>query len=274
MATAQGLRRADRDRLRRHDRRGRVRGRSPGLGDRSDDRRRRRRDVGRGRSRLLVPARPCRAVARSRPPASPGVGVSPTHRRRGILTRLMRWLLDQAAERGEPVVILHASEGPIYPRFGFGLATLQGTADIAKTDLRFLQPTEPIGRVRLVDRDAALELIPPIFDAKRLSSPGEVNRTLARWRAGPLADGGFHGRFGAKYRAVLEVDGVPARLRDLPAQARMGRARRTARGHCLGRRRARRRRRARALGMDRRHRPRAARSSCGARPSRIRCSSS
>ena len=44
-----------------------------------------------------------------------GVGVSPTHRRRGILTKVMRWLLDQAAERGEPVSILHASEGADLP---------------------------------------------------------------------------------------------------------------------------------------------------------------
>jgi predicted acetyltransferase len=153
--------------------------------------------------RLTVPGR------REVPAAGiTGVGVSPTHRRRGILTRLMQWLLDQATERGEPIVILHASEGPIYPRFGFGLATLQGWGDIAKADFRFVQPAEPIGRIRMVDSDEALELFPPMFDAKRLSTPGEVNRTAARWRAGPLADSGFHGRFGPKYRVVLEVDGV------------------------------------------------------------------
>src|SRR4051812_44719783 len=72
--------------------------------------------------RLTVPGR--REV---RAAGITGVGVSPTHRRRGILTKMMRWLLDQAAERGEPVSVLHASEGAIYPRFGFGLGTLQGS---------------------------------------------------------------------------------------------------------------------------------------------------
>src|SRR3954454_4215169 len=137
--------------------------------------------------RLTVPGR------REVPAAGiTGVGVSPTHRRRGILTKLMRWLFDQAADRGEPVVILHASEGAIYPRFGFGLGTFQGSFDIARTDLRFLQPADPLGRVRLVDADEALGLFPPIFDQLTPARPGEVNRTAARWRAGPLADAGFH----------------------------------------------------------------------------------
>src|SRR5262245_62081933 len=34
------------------------------------------------------------------------VAVAPSHRRRGILRRMMTWLFDQAVERGEPVVIL------------------------------------------------------------------------------------------------------------------------------------------------------------------------
>ena len=42
------------------------------------------------------------------------VGVLPTHRRRGVLTELMRRMLDQAAERGEPIATLLASEGQIY----------------------------------------------------------------------------------------------------------------------------------------------------------------
>ena len=100
-----------------------------------------------------------------------GIGVSPDHRRRGILTRMMRWLLDQAAERGEPVAVLHASEGAIYPRFGFGLATLQGTFDIDRNHFRFARPAEPLGRVRLVDRDEAMGIIPALYDEVRLTPP-------------------------------------------------------------------------------------------------------
>src|SRR5689334_181445 len=51
-----------------------------------------------------------------------GVGVQPTHRRRGILTHLMRRQLDDVRERGEPLAGLWASEGAIYQRFGYGLA--------------------------------------------------------------------------------------------------------------------------------------------------------
>ena len=122
---------------------------------------------------------------------------------------MMRWLLDQAAERGEPVSILHASEGAIYPRFGFGLGTFQGSFDIARNDFRFLTPAEPLGRVRIVDREEALGIFPAIFDQLKPGRVGEVDRTAERWRAGLLADGGRQGRFGTKYRIVLEVDGVP-----------------------------------------------------------------
>ncbi|MGH2635577.1 MAG: GNAT family N-acetyltransferase, partial [Actinomycetota bacterium] len=52
------------------------------------------------------------------------VGVKPTHRRRGINTQLMRRQLEDARDRGELVEVLYASEGGIYGRFGYGLATL------------------------------------------------------------------------------------------------------------------------------------------------------
>src|SRR3954462_10670079 len=54
------------------------------------------------------------------------VGVSPTHRRRGVLNTMMRALLEATHERGEPVAMLFASEGGIYGRFGYGLAALLG----------------------------------------------------------------------------------------------------------------------------------------------------
>src|SRR5215831_11442789 len=51
------------------------------------------------------------------------VGVLPSHRRRGILTSLMRQQLDDVHERGEAVAALIASEAGIYGRFGYGRAS-------------------------------------------------------------------------------------------------------------------------------------------------------
>ena len=137
-----------------------------------------------------------------------GVGVRPDYRRRGILTRMMGWLLDQAAERGEPVAVLRASEGAIYPHFGFGLATLEGSFDMERADLRFTAPPEPLGQVRLVDLDEAMGIIPDLYDRVRLDTPGQISRSAAKWRAQMLADlGSHHGRLGPKSRAILEVDG-------------------------------------------------------------------
>ncbi|MFD4632896.1 GNAT family N-acetyltransferase [Streptomyces sp. NPDC058284] len=61
------------------------------------------------------------------------VGVSATHRRRGILTSMMRRQLDDVRARGESVAVLTASEPAIYGRFGYGAATRQMKADIDTT---------------------------------------------------------------------------------------------------------------------------------------------
>src|SRR5438309_10752232 len=47
------------------------------------------------------------------------VGVLSTHRRRGIVTELMRRQLAEARDRGEPVAILIASAAAIYGRYGY-----------------------------------------------------------------------------------------------------------------------------------------------------------
>src|SRR3982751_109941 len=48
------------------------------------------------------------------------VGVAPTHRRQGLLTRMMRRQLEDIASAGrEPVAVLWASESAIYPRYGY-----------------------------------------------------------------------------------------------------------------------------------------------------------
>src|SRR6516165_6668753 len=47
------------------------------------------------------------------------ITVLPTHRRRGILTSIMRRQLTDIRERGEPVAMLYASESIIYGRYGY-----------------------------------------------------------------------------------------------------------------------------------------------------------
>ena len=185
-----------------------------------------------------------------------GVGVRPDYRRRGILTRMMGWLLDQAAERGEPVAVLRASEGAIYPHFGFGLATLEGSFDMERADLRFTAPPEPLGQVRLVDLDEAMGIIPDLYDRVRLDTPGQIGRSAAKWRAQMLADlGTHHGRLGPKSRAVLEVDGEARAYALLPHEGGLGRPRAAQRDHRDGGHRARPGRGARGLGVARRDRP-------------------
>src|SRR4029453_5211368 len=85
------------------------------------------------------------------------VGVTPTHRRRGVMRGLMRAQLDAAHERGEPLAALWASEETIYGRFGYGLASFCGEITLAHEHTQFAQPFEPEGTLRLIETDEALE---------------------------------------------------------------------------------------------------------------------
>src|SRR5688500_9790616 len=105
------------------------------------------------------------------------VGVHPTHRRRGINTGMMQVVLDQAAERGEPLAALFASEGAIYGRFGYGLAGLLGEFQAESARMAFVRGYEPVGRVELVSKEEALPLIDEIYDAAM--RPGGVERNGA-----------------------------------------------------------------------------------------------
>ena len=140
-----------------------------------------------------------------------GVGVLPTHRRRGILRQMMGWWFDQAREREEPVAILWASEAAIYQRFGYGPATQQTFLEAPTARIRFLRPVEPPGRIRIVEPDEALARFPPLYEALRPSVPGALARSTARWREDQLADTEWSRRDnGDKVLAVLERDEGPS----------------------------------------------------------------
>jgi predicted acetyltransferase len=113
-------------------------------------------------------------------PGVTAVGVQPTHRRRGLLTALMRRQIRDYRERGLLLSILTASEGAIYGRFGYGLASsFQGVAlNTHRVALRTDAPGG--GRIRLLDVDDARKVLPELFDKARRHRPGEITR-LAPW---------------------------------------------------------------------------------------------
>lgn len=136
------------------------------------------------------------------------VGVAPTHRRRGILTQLMRRQLDDVRALGEPLAGLWASESVIYGRFGYGLATLATRVEIERPRSAFLRPVEDPGRIRLVERSEAAGLLPAVYDRARPGRPGMWSRTPKFWE-GWLADPeSWRDGASARWHAVHESQGV------------------------------------------------------------------
>jgi predicted acetyltransferase len=116
------------------------------------------------------------------------VGVLPTHRRQGVLTKLMRAQLDDVHERGEPLACLWSSEAPIYGRFGYGMAALCGEIDIERVYGAFRRQPEHGGTLRLLGLDEALEAIPPVYDRVVAETPGMFARPREWWEARVLSD--------------------------------------------------------------------------------------
>ena len=138
------------------------------------------------------------------------VGVLPTHRRRGVLTSMMKAQLEDARDRGDVVAYLWASEATIYGRFGYGLASRMGAATLGIDRTRFAVPFEPRGTVRLVDLEEAARTFPPLYEQVRAQRPGMSSRSTSWWETRRLFDDPARRQGGPKNRALLELDGEPA----------------------------------------------------------------
>jgi len=106
------------------------------------------------------------------------VSTSATHRRQGLLTRLMARTLADIDSRGEPVAMLGASEGGIYERFGFGIATQVRSTSIDRRTVQIkpeFQP--PRGAVRFVEGDEAVRHMMDVWRRFHRLRAGEVDRT-------------------------------------------------------------------------------------------------
>lgn len=110
------------------------------------------------------------------------IATRPTHRRRGVLTAIMRRLHDDARERGEAISALWAAESTIYGRFGYGVA-IEGcdlTLDRGHAALAVARPPE--GRLRQIVDAEARELIPAAYPRMTAGTPGAMTRREADWQ--------------------------------------------------------------------------------------------
>lgn len=112
------------------------------------------------------------------------VGVSPTHRRRGLLNRMMRRQLGEIAEAGrEPIAALWASETKIYPRYGYGMAAQRLVAEIMTREIQ-LPPPDPAGagKLRLVKPAEAIADFAKVYEQLRAERSGWSSRDDRWWR--------------------------------------------------------------------------------------------
>jgi len=117
------------------------------------------------------------------------VGVLPTHRRRGVLTRMMRAQIDDVRERGESLAALWASEPTIYGRFGYGHASHTYEIRLPRVRAALRGGTPPrAGAVRLVETAEALKTFPRIYERVRSVTPGMLSRTRDWWELRRLRD--------------------------------------------------------------------------------------
>ncbi len=139
------------------------------------------------------------------------VTVAPTHRRRGILTAIMRRQLTELHEhQREPVAALWAAEYPIYGRFGYAPATFRGDFT-GRTERLRLRPDVDLGsgHVELVPKETYQAAATAVHERLRRFVPGNLERDQ-RWWDRILQDEKEH-RHGATERRYLlhtEPDGT------------------------------------------------------------------
>jgi predicted acetyltransferase len=103
------------------------------------------------------------------------VTVRTSHRRRGLLRRMMSEDLDMARRDGLAVAALTASEGSIYGRFGYGVASFERTVKV-DTTARFQLNHQAVGTVEVADPKVLLDVAPEVFDRVHSLTPGSIGR--------------------------------------------------------------------------------------------------
>ncbi|WP_037496651.1 GNAT family N-acetyltransferase [Solirubrobacter soli] len=149
---------------------------------------------------LTVPGAvvPCAAVT--------AVAVVATHRRRGLLTAMMRRQLEDLHARGDPVAVLWASEGGIYGRFGYGIAARAARLVARRPQARIAAASNVGGPLRAGPAGEHVEPMRAVHERVRPQRPGMLDRRGPWWHD-RLSDP-ESARGGAQpLRAVVDEDG-------------------------------------------------------------------
>lgn len=136
------------------------------------------------------------------------VSVATTHRRRGILTAMMRRQLDDVRAGDEPLALLTASEPAIYGRFGYGAATQQLSAEIDTARVRLAVPpgTDDV-RLRFAKPVDARDVCEALYAQQVAVRPGMLARR-PHWEGVPLLDPVSEREGASPLRCVLaDLDG-------------------------------------------------------------------
>ncbi len=140
------------------------------------------------------------------------VSVLPSHRRRGILSAMMRRQLADIASRGEPVAALFASESVIYGRYGYGCASGQLSLTIRARE-GALNPAAAPGagtgpgpvRLRAAPPAGLRTELAEVYDSALPRRPGMMARD-ERWWQSILADPEFAHRGMSPLKCLLAGD--------------------------------------------------------------------
>ncbi len=158
-----------------------------------------------------------------------GVSVLPSHRRRGVLSALMRTQLADIASGPEPVAALFASESVIYGRYGYGVACDQVQFVIKRGEAQLSVPQTGLA-LRLAEPRTVISTLAEVYDTVRATRPGLLSRSKNFWDmaladpeflrdgSGPLGCVLVEDESGPRGYALYSVqpkwdsDGIPAQI--------------------------------------------------------------
>lgn len=138
--------------------------------------------------RLTVPA-PAGQRAEVAVDALTNVTVAATHRRQGLMSRMLDGSLRDARDRGEALSVLIAAEWPIYGRFGYAPATTSCDYVLRRSRPGARVAGDMTG-VRLVELEAVVPLAVEVFDRARWRWAGQIDRDELWWKRNLGLDGG------------------------------------------------------------------------------------